>query len=470
VGRETQFEDLNRQLDIVKIGARLDKGAAILLRGRRRVGKSALVTEFIRRSGLPSFYFQAARRRPPVEELAEFAHAIATSDLPNAALAAGVEPKSLTAALRLLAQALPDQTPAIAVIDELPWLLESFAGGAGELQRVWDRELAAKPVLLLLVGSDLGLMEAINRPDQPFYARATEMLLQELTPRDLSRQLGVAAMTAFDAYLVTGGQPLLAAEWQPGMSPIEFVQKAFASPVSALVGSGARVLDDEFPEVALARPVLRAIGGRGERAFSKIQQTAGVSQAALERALTVLNDKRIIAADEPLSTRRAAKDRRWRIADPALRFWLSFVEPSLPDIDRRRPDVALANFEDRYRAWRGRTIEPVVREALLRLNLSADFPDLRTVGGWWPRSNKPEIDLVAGDGQPANRVNFVGSIKWRDCQSVTRQEVTALAEMAMSVPGVTAATPLIAVCPAGAEPDSRLARVWAADDLLAAWP
>ena len=37
------------------------KGQAILLRGRRRVGKSALVTEFVRRSGVPSVYFAAAK-------------------------------------------------------------------------------------------------------------------------------------------------------------------------------------------------------------------------------------------------------------------------------------------------------------------------------------------------------------------------------------------------------------------------
>ncbi|MHB1801289.1 MAG: hypothetical protein ACYCU5_06440 [Actinomycetes bacterium] len=41
------------------------------------------------------------------------------------------------------------------VTDELPWLLENFEGGAGELQRVWDNRLAKKPVLALLLGTSL---------------------------------------------------------------------------------------------------------------------------------------------------------------------------------------------------------------------------------------------------------------------------------------------------------------------------
>ena len=55
------------------------KGQAILLRGRRRVGKSALVTEFVRRSGVPSVYFAAAKGAPLADELAQLTLAIAES-------------------------------------------------------------------------------------------------------------------------------------------------------------------------------------------------------------------------------------------------------------------------------------------------------------------------------------------------------------------------------------------------------
>ena len=135
IGRRVELDELDAHLDVVRRGGRADAGVAVLLRGRRRVGKSRLVTELIRRAQLPSVYFQAARRAPVADELALFADAIATSNLSGAAVADGNTPASLTAALRLLAAALPTEGPAIVVIDELPWLLEGFDGGAGELQR-----------------------------------------------------------------------------------------------------------------------------------------------------------------------------------------------------------------------------------------------------------------------------------------------------------------------------------------------
>jgi hypothetical protein len=110
-----------------------------------------------------------------------------------------------------------------------------------------------------------------------------------------------------------------------------------------------------------------------------------------------------------------------------------------------------------------------VRDAIARLLPDDRFPTVRQVGGWWPRSNSVEIDLVGTDARPGKEVGFVGSIKWHRRKPLTRGEVSELAHAAAVVPGVGAGTPLVAVCPAGAEPDSRLLRVWTADDLLSAW-
>ena len=84
------------------------------------MGKSALVTEFVRRSGVPSVYFAAAKGTPLADELAQLTLAIAESDLPRASVARGNSPASLTAALSLLAAALPSDSPSIVVLDEVP--------------------------------------------------------------------------------------------------------------------------------------------------------------------------------------------------------------------------------------------------------------------------------------------------------------------------------------------------------------
>ena len=473
VGRVRELEQLREQLQVVVDGRRADAGVALLLRGRRRVGKSRLVTEFARSSGLPQVYFQAARGAPPARELEVFAQAVAASTLPNAQLAAGNRPTTLTAALTLLAAALPD-TPALVILDEVPWLLEGIEGGAGELQRVWDNLLARKPVLLLLLGSDLALMEQLTRPDQPFYGRAKEMVLQPLSPADTGRMTGLPPFGAFDAYLITGGLPLVAQEWEQGATPTEFLAASFASSTSALVVAGARALDAEFGEASLARQVLTAIGGKGERTFTSIQRAARgepLNASSLTGALAMLQDKRIVAADEPLSQKAGRQDRRYRIADPGLQFWLAFVEPALAEIDRGRPDLASARVAAGFASWRGRAIEPVVRQALERLLPDGRWPNVSYVGGWWPRTNTPEIDLVGADrAASADVISFVGTIKWRGAAAVSASEVAALATGAAVVPGVGVGTSLVAVCPAGAPRAAGLSQVWDAADLLSAWP
>lgn len=471
VGRTREIDELNTQLEVVRRGTRADRGTAVMIRGRRRVGKSRLVNEFVERTGLPHVYFQAARHAPPQQELELLAASVAASDLPGAAIAAGNRPATLTAALTLLVAALPTDTPAVVVIDEVPWLLEGIEGGAGELQRTWDTLFARRPVLLLLLGSDLAMMEHLTAPDQPFYGRATEMVLDPLTPPDVGTMTGVGAFSAFDAYLITGGLPLVAQEWERGMTVTDFLGASFSRSTSALVVSGSRALDSEFGEATFARRVLTAIGGLGERTFSGIASSqGGINAATLTSTLNALSAKRVVTADEPLSTKASSKDRRWRIADPSLRFWLAFVEPALAEVDRGRPDLALARVEAGFSSWRGRAVEPVVRAALERLLPNDAWPQARRVGGWWPRNNNPEIDLVGADRQPAKSIAFVGTIKWRADKPLDGHEISRLAADATRVPGVGAKTPLVGVCPSGVRDGVDLSSVWTADDLLAAWP
>ncbi|GHJ37074.1 hypothetical protein Sm713_26830 [Streptomyces sp. TS71-3] len=126
------------------------------------MGKSRLVQEFCDRSGVPYVVFQATRGRNAVAERADFAAALAQSPLSGADLVAGLQAADWNQALRSLAVAVPDDAPSTAVIDEVPWLVEQDGEFEGALQTVWDRHLSAKPVLLLLVGSDMSVMEALG--------------------------------------------------------------------------------------------------------------------------------------------------------------------------------------------------------------------------------------------------------------------------------------------------------------------
>jgi uncharacterized protein len=120
----------------------------------------------------------------------------------------------------------------------------------------------------------------------------------------------------------------------------------------------------------------------------------------------------IIAGDLPLSV-RPSKDRRYRITDPYLRFWLRFLAPSMAEIERGCGDLVLERIRRNWTSWRGRVIEPLLRDALARCLPDDVLPAAPAIGGYWTRTNDVEIDMVGADRAPiAQQLLFVGSIKW----------------------------------------------------------
>jgi AAA+ ATPase superfamily predicted ATPase len=166
-GRATDLDLLARQLNSVIDGTGATRGRAVIVTGRRRVGKSRLVQEFCDRSNRAYVVFQATRGRNPIAERQEFTATIAQSSLGGGELVSGFQAGDWNQALRSLAIAIPEDTPCIAVIDEVPWLVEQDPEFEGALQTVWDRHLSAKPVLLVLVGSDISVMEALGSHNRP---------------------------------------------------------------------------------------------------------------------------------------------------------------------------------------------------------------------------------------------------------------------------------------------------------------
>jgi AAA+ ATPase superfamily predicted ATPase len=466
VGREQQLRELTDRLTSVRESTDAKPGKAVLVRGRRRVGKSRLVEEFVERSGMP-YLFYAASRRPLHEELQLFVDEVARSNLPGADTFRDLTVTSWDAALRLLASATSD-TGSIVVLDELPYVIAQDPAFEGTLQTVSDRILSRHRLLLIGIGSDLAMMEALSSYDRPFHQRADEMVVPALSPAEVARMLQLEPADAFDAHLVTGGLPLICAEWKPGQSLTDYLRSAFANPTSALLVSAERALAAEFPSEAQARTVLGAIGS-GERTFTSIGRASGVTAASLSRALSLLTDKRIVHRATPLSTKASQEARYW-VADPYLRFWLEFVGPYIHEVERGRGDRTLERVQRSWTTWRGRAIEPIVREAIDRLGLPLG-PDgsAGVVGGYWTRKNDPEIDIVVADRAPTAKALFaVGSIKWLENAPFSRRDYDRLVEHRRQLPGATDETPLLAVSRAPTQIDD--VTVLGPAELIAAWP
>jgi uncharacterized protein len=468
VGRRRELVTLDGTLRRVRDGGRAGRpGRAILMRGRRRVGKSRLVEEFVERVGVPYLFFTASAQPAVATDVRLFVQAGAASNLPGSALFQAQSPQTWDAALQLLANALPADQPSVVVLDEMPYLMATDPGFEGTLQKAFDRELSRRPVLLICIGSDLAMMEALNQYGRPFHQRATEMVVPPLDPADVADMVGLPAAEAFDAYLVSGGLPLILDEWPRGATVMQYLADAVHDPTSALLVSGERALAAEFPAESQPRLVLGAIGS-GERTFASVARAAGgVPQASMARALTLLAAKRIVEVLTPLST-RPSRETRYIVADPHLRFWLAFLGPYIAEIERGRGDLTLARVTSSWTSWRGRAIEPVVREALRRLPDSYLPAESAVVGGYWTRTNDPEIDIVGADRGPvAKAITFVGSIKWLENRPFDARDLARLLVHRDRLPGAEGHTPLIAVSRSGSNTDG--VRVLSPDDLLTAY-
>jgi predicted AAA+ superfamily ATPase len=352
------------------------------------------------------------------------------------------------------------------VIDEMPYLMATNPGFEGTLQKIYDREFSRRPVLLIGIGSDLAMMEAVNEYGRPFHQRATEMVVSPLSPAEVATMLRLSAADAVDAYLVSGGLPLILDEWPRGASLDDYLPIAVARPTSALLVSGERALAAEFPPESQPRLLLSAIG-TGERTYSHIARTAGVSAASVARGLQILTAKRVVEALTPLST-QPSRETRYIVADPHLRFWLAFLGPHLTEVERGRGDLVLARIRSGWSAWRGRAVEPVVRESLRRWPPAAVADRTGTVGGYWTRTNDVEVDLVGADRGPVARaITFVGSIKWQERRPFDAHDLARLINHRTGVPGTDDDTPLIVVSRSGSNVESVTSI--GADEIVAAW-
>ena len=465
IGRQSQLAELQEHFDHVRdaVGDETP-GRCVIVRGRRRVGKSRLAEVFAQRVKAPTVYFTASRAGQL--ELDHFASDVSNSSLPAAELFRGQRFSDWAAAFTLLNASLSNDEPSVVIIDELPYLIDDFPDVEGTLQKIWDRLLSRKPVLLILIGSDIAMMESLSTYGRPFYGRGVEMVVPPLSPRETGHFVRSASSAdALDAYLITGGLPLICDEWRAGVSIWDFLDDMCRRPTSPLIVSAERVLSAEFPHEAQARDVLSVIG-HGERTFSSIQSRSGLYEMSLSRSLDVLVAKRVISKDLPL-TLAASRNARYRINDSYLRFWLSFIGPYLHEIERGRGDRVVERIRAQWPTWRGRAIEPVLREALGLLLPRAGL-DAHEIGSFWNRTSDIEIDIVGANRAPLSpAITFTGSIKWRESAPFSPDDLTELRVHTSRLPGVSDDLPTVGISRTGfsTSPDLALGP----DDILAAW-
>lgn len=464
VGRAREMAWLDDEL------ARADRGGGRMMavRGRRQVGKSRLITEWLGRVGRPFLYYQARGTPMPVE-LESFTDAARRSSMRSLSELAstGVTWPSWDAALGTVAQTLGDGPTPVVVIDEFPYLAGDEATSVeGVLQAVWDQHLSRLPVLVILVGSDLTMMEAIATYGRPLYGRIdTQRQIDPLDIPDVADLLDLSPVDAIDTYLMVGGFPKVVAALAAAGTADRLLDAAATDEAHPLVFTGQQILAAEFPPDLAARSVLEAIGA-GERVFGRIMRRAGVSERTVATSLRALRHKGVVLASDPRAERVVTGRTRYTVTDAYLRFWLRFLSDRTEDIARGVGDQVAADVRRHWQTFAGRAVEPHVRRAIERMAHRGRFDDARWVSSYWTRDNTVEVDLVGTSDRDGGQVGLIGAITWRRSRPFGAADAASLAEASPTVPGVGPSTTTVAVSRTGFTDDVPLDVQLGPDELV----
>jgi AAA+ ATPase superfamily predicted ATPase len=429
--------------------------------GRRRVGKTALLQHFA--AELPTV-FHTGGGRPAAAELAALSRAAAPL------LAGGVRDLGTRPfgdwddAFETLAHAARRKR-LLLVLDELPALAESSPELPSLIRAAWDRVRSQTKLKLLLCGSAVRSMEAMQEERAPLYGRLDlALLLHPFRPHESARML--PSLSPADRALVwglVGGMPLYLQWWDQNAGVGANLARLACTPGGQLLTEGQLVLATEGEEGELARQTLYAIAA-GRTKFNEIEQAVRADPGrTLERLLALRLVERVVpVTEDPRRTRR----RTYRIADNFLAFWLGLLDRYRPEIERGLGESILPVLLDSIDDQLGGPWEEAFRDHLRRLAASGELgPEIVAVGPFWTAAADPgEIDAVALAGRSREAV-LIGEAKW--AKRVDGARLRAGLERKGEVLPRLSALPRYAICARERVDNSGDALVITAEDIFA---
>ena len=383
--------------------------AFVALWGRRRVGKTRLLTEWVQcNDGI----YTVADQSAPAVQRRYLASALATR-LPGFD---EVEyPDWQTMLRRLDRDSRVHGWRGPLILDEFPYVVTAQPDILSVLQNWLDSP--TRNVGLVICGSSMRMMKGVVLDSTaPLYGRSTESFaIGPLRPGFLPEVFPTASPRELvSQYAVWGGIPRYCELAEPYADNLPFaVDALILDPMGPLHNEPDRLLRAETPPATALRPLLDVIGNGAHR-VSEIAGRLGRQASTLAGPLSVLNDMGLIRRETPFgSDPRTGKRSLYQIADPFLRFWFRVVAPN-------RSLLAQAPRETRLKLWhRYRvSLEAYAWEELCRMAVPTLHQAVPAVAEHGPfglaqrywRGNDPELDVVA---RAVDRPDvLVGEVKW----------------------------------------------------------
>lgn len=405
LGREKEILDLEKEY------AR--DGGFVVIYGRRRIGKTTLIKQFIKSK--TAFYFLATKEVES-QSMKRFAGVIArttgNSVLQKAAFSDWLD----------LFQAVADyrsNEKKVLVIDEFPYLVKVNDSFPSILQNAWDEILNDSNVMLILCGSLISMMKkhALSY-ESPLYGRRTaQMRIAPLPFTTVYENQKLSFEEAAEQYSITGGVPKYMEFFSDGQPLYEQIKENVLSKNGFLYEEPNFLLTDEVQVPTNYFSIIKVIAD-GNHKLGTIAGILGLETSALTPYLKTLSELGFIEKQVPVTEKNAEKTRKglYFISDNFLRFWFRYVYPYKGELEIDNMQISLdeldKDFKEKFVAF---AYKDICKEIFARLcsDKAIDFTPSK-IGSYWlnDKSGNTQIDVMAVD--TVNKRLFAGECKYHN--------------------------------------------------------
>lgn len=397
-----RFVDREQEMATLQSEYGRDGSGLVVLYGRRRVGKTTLISEFIRDK--KALFFLASEESESQNRLAFQQKA---ADFLNSDLLKNVEVKSWDVLFRAIMDTHFDSKPVI-VLDEFQYLGRSNPAFPSVFQRIWEEILKDRQVMVILCGSLISMMQSQTLAyDSPLYGRRTAQIrlkqipfayYHEFFPEKSRKEL-------IEMYAVTGGVPKYIELFSQSKDIYSAIETCVLNRSGYLYDEPHFLLQQEVSEVGSYFSIIKAIAA-GNTKLSAIAGVLEVKSTSLTKYLKTLIDLDILEREVPVTEDSPEKSKRglYKIKDNYLRFWFAFVYPNMSFIESGHGRIVMDKIrKSLVRNHIAFVYEDICRERMWEMNAQSVWPFyFSKLGRYW--DSKEEIDIAAIDPDGKNLI------------------------------------------------------------------
>ena len=393
IGRERELATLNRLYSS-------ERFEFVTIYGRRRVGKTALINEFIGEK--KAIYFMGVESNAK-QNLENFSKSIIEY---VGGIEADTSFATYQAALEYVFK-LSEKERLILAIDEYPYVARTSKSLASTLQLLIDKYKDTSKMMLILCGSSMSYMEDhVLSYKAPLYGRRTAQIKLQPFSFDETCRLFKNFSNEDKALLygIFGGTPQYLLQVNEKLTVAENIKNTYLNPDSSIFEEPVNLLKQEVREPAIYTAVISAIA-TGSSRMSEICSKVGEETNKVSTYIKNLVMLGIVQKESPYGE-KSSKKTIYSIEDNMFRFWYRFVPENASVISRGAADLAYKRIEPELPGFMGGVFEEISRQYLWRLLLDGKSPvDFRELGRFWgtnPKTKRQEeIDIMGTDKNTA---------------------------------------------------------------------